>query len=340
MKSLKTPLRYPGGKSRAVKYLLPKFPGDITEYREPFLGGGSVAIAFTKEYPDIPVWVNDLYNPLYTFWCILRDRPDELYEILKDAKENLGEVPVKIKFTKEENTEYQKRLEKDSKNTRKLVDYYDKEELEKVYTYFAKGQKFFDEMTVQLNHKETEDIHRAAAFYVINKCSFSGMTQSSSYSGQAVISNFSMSNIEKLPEFSKLIQHWKITNLSYCDMMFDKPPVNTFWFLDPPYDIKDNLYGNKGALHKGFNHQEFHSYMTQGNIQDKWMITYNSNPILREWYTDYIQSSWDLTYTMRSVGDYMNEQKDRAELLITNYANTKPIRISDFCQSDEEEYNN
>ena len=64
-KQLKTCLRYPGGKSRAVKYLLPKFPKDITEYREPFLGGGSVAIAFTKRYPDVPVWVNDLYNPLY-----------------------------------------------------------------------------------------------------------------------------------------------------------------------------------------------------------------------------------------------------------------------------------
>ena len=64
MKSLKTPLRYPGGKSRATKYLLPKFPKDIAEYREPFLGGGSVAIAFTKEYPDVPVWVNDLYEPL------------------------------------------------------------------------------------------------------------------------------------------------------------------------------------------------------------------------------------------------------------------------------------
>ena len=33
-KQLKTCLRYPGGKSRAVKYLLPKFPKDITEYRE------------------------------------------------------------------------------------------------------------------------------------------------------------------------------------------------------------------------------------------------------------------------------------------------------------------
>ena len=280
MKNLKTPLRYPGGKSRATKYLIPKFPNDITEYREPFLGGGSVALAFSKENPKIPVWVNDLYNPLYTFWCILRDRPDELYEILKDAKEE--------------------------------------------HSTPDSARELFTQMKIDLNHPESEDIYRAAAFYIINKCSFSGLTESSSFSPQASVSNFSMNGIEKLPEFSELIQNWRITNLSYSDMTLTPPPANTFWFLDPPYDIKDNLYGNKGALHKGFNHQEFHSYMTQGNMKDNWMITYNSNPTLREWYKDYYQTSWELTYTMRSVGDYMNEQKDRAELLITNYDFSNP----------------
>jgi len=60
MKALKTPLRYPGGKSRATKYLLPRFPEGIEEYRETFLGGGSVAIAFSKANPDTPVWVTEL----------------------------------------------------------------------------------------------------------------------------------------------------------------------------------------------------------------------------------------------------------------------------------------
>ena len=45
-KSLKTPLRYPGGKSRACVKMDQHFPDlrDYTEFREPFLGGGSVAI--------------------------------------------------------------------------------------------------------------------------------------------------------------------------------------------------------------------------------------------------------------------------------------------------------
>ena len=86
MKNLKTPLRWPGGKSRAIKYLLPKFPKDITEYREPFIGGGSVAIAFTKEYPDIPVWINDLYYPLYNFWKTLQSDGEKLSNTLLELK--------------------------------------------------------------------------------------------------------------------------------------------------------------------------------------------------------------------------------------------------------------
>ena len=70
MKSLKTPLRYPGGKSRACTKMDQYFP-DLREYgefREPFLGGGSVSIHVTKKYPDLKIWVNDLYEPLVNFW--------------------------------------------------------------------------------------------------------------------------------------------------------------------------------------------------------------------------------------------------------------------------------
>tara|TARA_R100001591_G_C4325718_1_gene176744 strand:+ start:400 stop:675 length:276 start_codon:yes stop_codon:yes gene_type:complete len=83
IKSLKTPLRYPGGKSKAVKTLSQWYPKIISEYREPFIGGGSIAIDITKANPDIPIWINDLYVPLYNFWVQLRDNGDELSEELE-----------------------------------------------------------------------------------------------------------------------------------------------------------------------------------------------------------------------------------------------------------------
>ena len=73
MSKLKTALRYPGGKSRAITKMQQYFPDlrDYEEFREPFLGGGSVALNVTQLYPDLSIWVNDLYEPLVNFWKIL-----------------------------------------------------------------------------------------------------------------------------------------------------------------------------------------------------------------------------------------------------------------------------
>ena len=89
MKNLKTPLRYPGGKSRAITKISEFFP-DLSKYdqfREPFVGGGSVALWVTKTYPDLLIWVNDLYEPLYNFWSQLQTSGSEMQDILSNIKE-------------------------------------------------------------------------------------------------------------------------------------------------------------------------------------------------------------------------------------------------------------
>lgn len=48
----KSPLRYPGGKSRALKQILPHVPLNISEFREPFVGGGSVFFAIRNLFQD------------------------------------------------------------------------------------------------------------------------------------------------------------------------------------------------------------------------------------------------------------------------------------------------
>ncbi|MBX3163797.1 MAG: DNA adenine methylase [Bacteroidetes bacterium] len=64
---IKSPLRYPGGKSRAVN-LISKLLPEFDEFREPFVGGGSVFIYAKQRFPDKKFWVNDLYFELYKFW--------------------------------------------------------------------------------------------------------------------------------------------------------------------------------------------------------------------------------------------------------------------------------
>jgi len=273
MKSLKTPLRYPGGKSRAVPKLFKYFPdmSNIKEYREPFLGGGSVAIAITKQYPDIDIWVNDLYEPLYNFWVELRDNGDYLHEQLKELKS--------------------KHPDQGS----------------------AKGL-FLDSKEIVTDENQ-EDKDRAVAFYIINKCSFSGLTESSSFSPQASDSNFSMRGIEKLPDYSTLITNWKITNLSYEQLLSDNK--QTFIYLDPPYDIRSNLYGKRGSMHKGFDHDVFASDCDR--FISPQLVSYNSSQLVCERFKGWEAGQFDHTYTMRSVGTYMNDQQERKELVLSNY---------------------
>ena len=275
MKSLKTPLRYPGGKSRALPKIFQYIPDLKTfdEYREPFLGGGSVALEIAKRYPFLDIWVNDLYNPLYNFWCILRDEPQELFECLKGYKEDYGTPEL--------------------------------------------ARQLFNEMKIQINHEETEDFYRAVAFYIINKCSFSGLTESSSFSQQASVSNFSMNGIEKIPEYGKIIKDWKITNLSYEELLTDD--MGVFVYLDPPYDIKDNLYGRKGSMHKGFDHDKF-AVDCDRNVCSQ-LVSYNSSNLVKERFQEWTVGEFAHTYTMRSVGSYNTDQAARKELVLYNYEN-------------------
>ena len=268
---MKTPLRYPGGKSRAVPKLCQWLPAEITEYREPFLGGGSMAIEMTKRYPNLSIWVNDLYEPLYNFWVQLRDNGEYVHNQLQQLKSRYP----------------------DQESARQL----------------------FLDAKEAVNDEKEKDKDRAVAFYIVNKCSFSGLTESSSFSKQASVSNFSVRGIEKLPGYSQLIKDWKITNLSYEQLLTDNKQC--FTYLDPPYDIRDNLYGRKGSMHNGFNHDDFATDCDR--FIGPQLISYNSSQLVKERFQGWEVGEFDLTYTMRSVGEYMREQKERKELLLFNY---------------------
>ena len=281
MKSLKTPLRYPGGKSRALSKLFQYIPDlkDYDEYREPFLGGGSVALEVSKRYPHLDIWVNDLYEPLYNFWRELQDHGREIKDILLQLKQR----------------------HPDPTSAKKL--FLDAKE------YLA-GSSTTDKFPPY-----NENIWRAVSFYVVNKCSFSGLTESSSFSKSASDSNFSLNGIEKLTDYQALIGNWKFTNLHYEELFTDSKRV--FVYSDPPYDIKANLYGRRGSMHKRFSHDDFAA------ASDRYiaphLVSYNSSQLVKERFEGWTVAEFAHTYTMRSVGSYNTDQASRTELVLMNY---------------------
>jgi len=77
---IRSPLRYPGGKSRAVskivdKYIIPNIP-ESKKVCSPFFGGGSVEIDLAKR--GFRVYGYDAFPPLVDFWQVLLKNPNKL----------------------------------------------------------------------------------------------------------------------------------------------------------------------------------------------------------------------------------------------------------------------
>ena len=66
----KSPLRYPGGKSRAVKQVLALLPRGLDLLCSPFLGGASIELACAGR--GIAVRGYDSFQPLVAFWQCLQ----------------------------------------------------------------------------------------------------------------------------------------------------------------------------------------------------------------------------------------------------------------------------
>ena len=217
--------------------------------------------------------------PLYNFWTQLRDRGEELSERVREEKQRTLDAGDKDKVTEK---------------AKELFNKY-KEEID---TY--------------------DNFEKAVAFFIMNKCSYSGLTENSTFSPTASNSNFSLVGADKLAQFSKLIKHWKITNIDYSEVMKAYGSSNTFVFLDPPYDIKDFLYGKNREMHKSFDHDRFADDVY--NCVHKFMITYNVNDRLIELYKNYNLKEWKLRYSMAHRGDKGTNENIKTELLVTNYS--------------------
>jgi DNA adenine methylase len=264
---IKSPLRYPGGKSRAIKYIAPLIP-DFDEYREPFVGGESVFIYLKQRFPHKQFWINDVYENLYYFWFICQAQIDGLVSQVRDWKETYSNGKELHRYLKE-------------------------------------------------NIDSFDTLQKAAAFFVFNRITFSGTTESGGFSNGAFEKRFTESSIERARLLSNVLSDTHITNLDYQKVV-ETEGENVFIYLDPPYYSarKSALYGKNGQLHTGFDHYRFADVMKA--VNHKWLITYDDSEFIRELFSFAHIVEWDLKYGMRNVT--ANGNQNGKELFIANYA--------------------
>lgn len=79
--SFRSPLRYPGGKTRAIEILTRYFPKNLDTLCSPFFGGGSVELYLAAR--GVKVFGYDVFKPLVEFWQSLLTQPDELADTVE-----------------------------------------------------------------------------------------------------------------------------------------------------------------------------------------------------------------------------------------------------------------
>ena len=130
---------------------------------------------------------------------------------------------------------------------------------------------------MKLGYDELEsDLRKAAAFFMLNRCSFSGMTLSGGFSTEWR-HTYGPNIFNRLRRFSAP----NLTvELADC---FDFIPRHDdkFLYLDPPYAVAEGLYGRDRDMHNGFDHEALAELL---NSRDGWIMSYNDCPRIRALY--------------------------------------------------------
>jgi DNA adenine methylase len=270
-----SPLRYAGGKSKAIGLILENLP-HLNEKKivSPFFGGGSFEIVLSTQL-GYEVIGYDIFSFLTNFWNVLINDKDKLVSELNKL------IPDKDNFTR---------------NRHILLNYWNKVKPDDL--------KYETRNLIELTDKEKcimddDKIIQAAYYYYNMQLSYGPM-----FLGWP--SSVYMDN-DKYHRILDNIKNIDLGNISInCDT-FENVITrhnNDFLFLDPPYYLgKDSkmfkgMYPNCNFAihHNNFNHELMRDLLKKH--KGGFFITYNDCPTIREWYKEFKQvyPKWQYTY--------------------------------------------
>jgi DNA adenine methylase len=288
-----SPLRYAGGKSKAVGLILHHFP-TLREKKvvSPFFGGGSFELVLSKHL-GFKVIGYDIFHVLVNFWDQVIHHPKELADEL-----------AKLHPNKEEYT----------RNRHILLEYWEKVKPPTLhYTTKEKLELTSEEKT----RLDTNKLLQAAYYYYNMQLSYGPM-----------FLGWPSSVYLKDEKYSKIVENirsFKAGDLevrcsSFEDVLKNHP--DDFLFLDPPYYLGEDSKMFKGMYpncnfaihHNGFPHEQMRDLLKKH--RGGFFITYNDCPTIREWYKDFKQvyPKWQYTYGQGETRIGKNREDDQSNV--------------------------
>jgi DNA adenine methylase len=292
---MKTPIRYAGGKSKAIKIITP-FVSGVDKIVSPFLGGGSLEVHWASMGKQVVGY--DLFDVLVNFWNVLLNNKTEFVEKLKEI------VP-----TSEEYSRIKEILMKWDNTQEMLKDW--------------KTEHYKREDIIEL------DNITAAAYYYFNHNTSYGpgyLGWGSSVYLQPKKWNDMIGKISKfdLPTLS-------VNQGSFETVL----PNHTkdFLYLDPPYylekDFDNKMFTgiypmrNIPVHHDGFNHELLRDLLKAH--KGGFVLSYNNCETIREYYGEFELHYPSWSYSMGNGEKRIG--KNRIEAGITNSKDSHEILI-------------
>ena len=277
--------RYPGGKKKVAREITGELarlyvPG--IEYREPFVGGGSIAVAFARNTPFAPIWINDWDEGIAALWAAILQYPEQLLEKVDTFTPSV-EAFYAIK---------QMLLEREHGN-------------------FPTEP----EDIVQLGfHKLAIHQISYSGLGTMSGGPLGGINQTSQY---PINCRWSPANIRL--QIGKIRADFtnrsvKVTNLDFADLLGGE---DALIYLDPPYYEKGGeLYQHSFTLDQ---HQRLATALR--DCASPWVLSYDDAAPIREMYAWANIKTIEIGYSINALKDRETGERlsrTKTELLITN----------------------
>lgn len=293
---MKTPIRYAGGKSRAIKHITPHVE-DQTKIISPFMGGGSLEVHWASMGKEVIGY--DVFDMLVNFWDVALTRPYELADEL-----------AKITPDKSTYAEIKETLMTLDKTQSMLsgwkTDHYKRADI-----------------------KTLDDVVSAAYYYFNHNTSYGPGYLG--WGSSVYLNDKSWDRmVEQIRNFK--CDKLKVYQKDFSESILEHK--NDFLYLDPPYFL-DSAGDNKmfagiypmrniPVHHNDFDHKRLQDLLYEH--QGEFVLSYNNCESIRNYYSDFYFHYPEWNYSMGNGESRIG--KNREKMGIKNHKKSHEILIT------------
>lgn len=306
---VKPVVKWVGGKRQLLPEIRSRYPvglgSDITQYMEPFLGGGAVMIDVLSNYNMSEVHVSDMNRELINMYCVVKTNPYDLISILKRRE-------------KEYNPQDHSTRSEIYYNTRKEYNH------------------------LLIEGYDIPNPEMAAMFIFLNKTCFNGLYRVN-LKGEfnAPVGKYKSPAIceeDNLYKVKSILQNVTLYHRDYTDAFRDVDD-KTFIYLDPPYRPIATGSDFTSYTRSRFNdddHRELADMLHKIDKRGGKFMLSNSDPKNHDESDEFFDELYSC-YNIERVGAVRRVNTDGtgrgsvSELLVTNY--------TDYITDDKQQTN-